>query len=134
MGAKERNPAAVGGWVMFAGAVMFVVGVFDVIQGLVALFKEEVYIIPSSGLVVSTDYTLWGWALLIWGIILVLGALSLFSLSEAGRWFALVVVAINMIGQFAWFPAYPLWSLIVIILSAAVLWALTVGWSALGDE
>lgn len=134
MGTKERNPAAVGGWVMFAGAVMFVVGVFDVIQGLVALFKEEVYIIPSSGLVVSTDYTLWGWALLIWGIILVLGALSLFSLSEAGRWFAIVVVAINMIGQFAWFPAYPLWSLIVIILSAAVLWALTVGWSALGDD
>lgn len=61
MGTKERNPNAVAGWVVFAGAVMFVVGVFDVIQGLVALFKEEVYLIPASGLVVSTDYTLWGW-------------------------------------------------------------------------
>lgn len=35
-----------------------------------------------------------------------------------------------MIGQFAWFPAYPLWSLIVILLSAGVLWALSVGWSS----
>ena len=33
-----------------------------------------------------------------------------------------------MIGQFAFFPAYPLWSLIVIGISAVVLWALTFGW------
>ena len=45
-----------------------------------------------------------------------------------GRWFAIIVVVINLIGQFAWFPAYPLWSLIAILLSAAVLWALTAGW------
>ena len=45
-----------------------------------------------------------------------------------GRWFAIIVVAVNMIGQFAWFPAYPLWSLVVIGLSVAVLWALTAGW------
>jgi len=41
---------------------------------------------------------------------------------------------VNLVGQFAWFPAYPLWSLVVILLSVAVLWALTVGWrDAKGD-
>jgi hypothetical protein len=69
--------------------------------------------------------------LLIWGIVMVLAALSLFAGGGFGRWFAVIVVAINMIGQFAWFPAYPLWSLVVIGLSIAVLWALTAGWSDL---
>ena len=119
---------------MFGGAVMFIVGVLDVIQGVVALFKEEVYIVPASGLIVSTDYTVWGWVLIIWGAILVLGALSLFSLGEAGRWLAIVLVGVNVIGQFAWFPSYPLWSLVVIGLSAGVLWALTVGWSAVRED
>ena len=133
MSSETRNPAAVAGWVLFAGFVMLVVGFFDVIQGLVALFKEEVYVIPASGLIVSTDFTTWGWILLIWGIIMILAALSLFAGGEVGRWFAIVVVAINMIGQFAWFPAYPLWSLVIIGLSAGVLWALTAGWSSLRD-
>ncbi len=133
MGTQQRDPGAAAGWVLFGGAVMFIVGVFDVIQGIVALFKEDVYLIPASGLIVSTDYTLWGWLLIIWGIVMVLGALSLFSLGEGGRWFALVVVGINMIGQFAWFPAYPLWSLVVIILSVGVLWALTAGWKTVRE-
>jgi hypothetical protein len=39
-----------------------------------------------------------------------------------------VVVLINGIGQLAWFPAYPYWSLVAIGLGIAVLWALTAGW------
>jgi len=38
-------------------------------------------------------------------------------------------VVINLLGQFAWFPAYPLWSLVVIALDVAVLYALTVRWN-----
>ena len=133
MGTDARNPVAVAGWVLFAGAMIFIVGVLDVIQGLVALFKEEVYVVGASGLILSTDYTTWGWMLLIWGIVMVLAALSLFAGGGFGRWFAIIVVAVNMIGQFAWFPAYPLWSLVVIGLSAAVLWALTAGWSSLKE-
>jgi hypothetical protein len=133
MGTNTRNPSAVAGWVIFAGAMLFIIGVLDVIQGLVALFKEEVYLVGASGLIVTTDYSTWGWLLLIWGVVLVLAALSLFAGGSFGRWFAIIVVGINMIGQFAWFPAYPLWSIVAIGLSVAVLWALTVGWSALEE-
>lgn len=133
MGTNTRNPSAVAGWVIFAGAMLFIIGVLDVIQGLVALFKEEIYLVGASGLIVTTDYSTWGWLLLIWGVVLVLAALSLFAGGSFGRWFAIIVVGINMIGQFAWFPAYPLWSIVAIGLSVAVLWALTVGWSALEE-
>ena len=38
------------------------------------------------------------------------------------------MVIVNLIGQIAWFPAYPLWSLVAIGLGIAVLFALTVRW------
>ena len=128
MGTDSRRAGAVAGWVLFAGSLIFIVGILDVIQSLVALFKQEVYVVGESGLILTTNYTTWGWMLLIWGIVMVLAALSLFAGGGFGRWFAIIVVAVNMIGQFAWFPAYPLWSLVVIGLSVAVLWALTAGW------
>lgn len=127
MGTRVEHTAAIG-WTMFAAAVMIVVGAFDVIQGFVALFKDDVYVVGASGLIITADYTAWGWALIIWGAVLILAALSLFAAGGFGRWFAIAVVTVNMIGQFAFFPAYPLWGVVAIGLSLAVLWALTLGW------
>ena len=117
------------GWVIFAGFVLIIVGCINAIQGLVAIFKHTVYVLPSSQLVVTTDYKAWGWTLLIWGIIMALAGLGLFSAKSWARWFAIFVVFINLIGQFAWFPAFPLWSMVAIALDIFVLFALTVRWS-----
>jgi hypothetical protein len=118
------------GWVIFAAAVMFTVGAIDIIQGITALAKEEVYLVAESGLLVTTNYTTWGWALIIWGILMMLAAGALFVGEEWARWFAIVVIIVNGIGQIAWFPAYPLWSLLAIGLEIAVLYALTAGWKS----
>ena len=84
--------------------------------------------LAESGLLVTTDYTTWGWTLIIWGIVLLLAGLALFSGKEWGRWFAIVAIVVNGIGQIAWFPAYPLWSLIAVSLGIVVLFALTARW------
>ena len=107
---------------------MFTIGAIDIIQGLAALLKEETYAVTESGLLVTTNFTAWGWALIIWGIVLIAAAAALFSGKEWGRWFAIVALIVNGIGQIAWFPAYPLWSLLAIGLEIAVLYALTAGW------
>lgn len=127
MSTDVRHPAAAG-WVIFAGFMLLVIGAFDIIQGIVALLKREVYVVSDNGLIITNNFDAWGWGLLIWGIILLLAGLSLFAGGGFGRWFSIIVVTINLIGQFAWFPSYPLWSLVAILLSAAVLWALTAGW------
>jgi hypothetical protein len=116
------------GWVIFAAIVMITIGTIDIIQGLAALLKDEIYLITESDLLVTTNFTAWGWSLLIWGIVLILAGAALFVGKEWGRWFAIVAVVVNMIGQIAWFPAYPLWSLVAIGLGIAVFYALTVGW------
>lgn len=116
------------GWVLFAGVVLFVIGCLNAIQGLAALFKDDVHAVTESGLLISTDWTTWGWSVLIWGVITLLAGVGLFSAKEWARWFALIVVVINLIGQFTYFSAFPLWSLIVIGLDLAVLFALTARW------
>jgi hypothetical protein len=128
------KPSAWTGWIVFAAAVMFTIGAIDIIQGIVALAKDETYVLTESGLLVTTDFTTWGWALIIWGIVLILAAAALFSGKEWGRWFAIVAVIVNGIGQIAWFPAYPLWSLLAIGLEIAVLYALTAGWKEAKGE
>jgi hypothetical protein len=122
------------GWVIFAALVMFTIGALDIIQGIAALVKEETYLVTESGLLVTTNFTAWGWALIIWGIVLILAAVGLFGGKEWGRWLALVAVIVNLVGQIAWFPAYPLWSLVAIGLGVTVVFALTVGWKGAKAE
>jgi hypothetical protein len=107
---------------------MFIVGAIDIIQGIVALTKDGTYLIAESGLLVTTDFTAWGWSLIIWGAILVVASLALFSGTEWGRWFGVAVVIVNMIVQITWFPAFPLWSIVALGFGAVVLYALTAGW------
>ena len=128
MSTDQYKPSSATGWVIFAAAVMLTIGAIDIIQGLAALLKDEVYVVTESGLLVTTNFTAWGWSLIIWGVVLILAALALFSGKEWGRWFAIVAIIVNGIGQIAWFPAYPLWSLLAIGLEIAVLYALTAGW------
>ena len=124
-----RDPSGWTGWVFFAGVVLLFIGCMNAIQGLVAILKHTVYVAPNgSNLIVTTNYKAWGWALLIWGIIMFLAGLGLFSGSGWARWFGIFVVFVDLIAQFAFFPSFPLWSLIVIAVEIAVLVALTVHW------
>ena len=128
MSTDYYKPSPWTGWVVFAAAVLLTVGALDIIQGIVALTKDGTYLISEKDLLVTTDFTAWGWTLIVWGAVLILSGASLFAGRGWGRWFAIVAVILNLIAQITWFPAYPLWSLVAIGLGVAVLFALTVRW------
>src|SRR6188472_783851 len=44
---SSRSPAAVG-LIIFAGIMMIMIGVFEAIQGLVALFNDEFYVVGQE--------------------------------------------------------------------------------------
>ena len=54
------EPSGWVGWIIFAGAMMIMLGFFHAIAGLVALFKDDYFLVKTSGLVVNVDYTTWG--------------------------------------------------------------------------
>ena len=113
---------------MFASIFMIVIGIWNAIEGLVALLKKTVYVSGGAHLIVTTNYDAWGWTLLIWGIVVALAGLGLLGGRTWARWFAIVVIVINMIGLIAWFPAFPLWNLGLLALCGIVLYSLTARW------
>lgn len=114
------------GWVVFAGIMMLMVGAFHVIQGIVALVQDTYYLVGQQGLVVSVDYTTWGWVHTILGIVVILAGLALL----AGQLWARIVAVILAFGSalvnIAFLAAYPVWSLAMIAIDVLVIWAVTV--------
>jgi hypothetical protein len=119
------------GWIAFAGTIMLLLGVFHVIQGLVALFKDEYYLVGKSGLTVSVDYTTWGWVHLIGGIIVAGAGLALFTGAVWARTIGVIVAMVSAILNIGFLSAYPIWSAIMIAIDLLVIWALTVHGSEL---
>ena len=129
MGTAQTPPAsyssAAVGWAAFAGIMLIIYGVFDVIQGIVALANNEFFLITED-YVFEFNITTWGWIHVIGGIILILAGAGIFSGNVLARTVGVVMAALGVIWNFAWLPYYPIWSIIAIAIGIAVIWALTV--------
>ncbi|MDX2381350.1 MAG: hypothetical protein QNM02_16510 [Acidimicrobiia bacterium] len=112
------------GWSGFAGVMLIMIGVFDVIQGLVALFNDEFFVITQEW-VFEFDITAWGWIQLILGVILIASGVGIFSGNMAARTVGVIIAGLAAIVNFAWLPYYPVWSIIVIAICVTIIWALT---------
>ena len=114
------------GWVAFAGIIMIMLGIFHVVQGLVALFNDEYFLVGQSGLVLNVDYTAWGWTHVIAGGIVVVAGFCVFAGQMWARIVGTIIAVLSAIVNLGFLAAYPLWSLIMIALDVVVIMALTV--------
>ena len=113
------------GWVWFGGMMLVLSGVFNIIDGLVALFRQDYYTIGPRGLLLF-NLSGWGWVHLILGVILIVAGFGLFGGATWARAVAVVLASINAVAQLAFLPASPVWSTIVIAVDVLVIWAVTV--------
>lgn len=113
------------GWAYFAGLMMMLAGIFQVIAGLVAIFKDNVFVVGTNSLLVF-DYSQWGWIHLIIGILLFFASFSVFAGGAFGRALGSMLAGLSAIANFAFFTAYPLWTIIVISVDILVIYALLV--------
>ena len=114
------------GWAVFAGVMLVIVGAFQAIDGLVALFRDEVYLVRSDGLVVNVDYTAWGWAHVILGALALIAAMGLLRGAMWARILGVVLCAISAIVYMAFIRAFPALALVVITIDILVIYALVV--------
>src|SRR5215212_11744986 len=79
--AYNRGPAPTAwtGWVVFAAFMMIMVGVFQAVEGLVALFDDGFYRVTDSGLVVNVDYNVWGWTHMLLGALLIISGVGVLA-------------------------------------------------------
>jgi len=111
---------------MFAGVMMLMLGSFQAIMGLIALFKDEYYVVGRDGLVVSVDYTAWGWVHLLLGIVVALAGLGVMVGQMWARIVGIVLALLSAIVNIAFLAASPVWSTIIIAIDVLVIYALTV--------
>ena len=120
------EPTAWVGWVIFAGIMLMVVGAFQAIDGLVALFKDEYYVVRPNGLVLNVDFTAWGWTHLILGAIAVVTGIGVLLGQTWARVTGIIIAVLSALANIAFLPAYPIWATIIIALDVLAIYALAV--------
>lgn len=128
---KLEPPPATGtsgwvGWVAFAGLAMVILGVFHIVQGVVALVNEEYFLVRSAGLLLGMDYAVWGWTNLVAGSVVLVAGFLVFAGRPWARAVGVATAMLSAVGSMAFLPTYPVWSLMIITLDVVVILALTV--------
>lgn len=113
------------GWAYFAGTMMWIVGIFQAIAGLVALLSPTYYLVGERALV-TLNYTTWGWIHLVLGVVLITAGSSVMRGGVYGRLIGVMLAVLSMVANFIFIAAYPIWSIIMIIVSGFIIYALTV--------
>jgi hypothetical protein len=114
------------GWIVFGAIILVLLGVFQVIQGLVALFRHDFYLVAPSRLVLAVDYSSWGWAHLVLGVLAVAIGVGMLSGNPVARVAGVVLAALSAVVNLAFLAAYPIWSVLVIALDVVVIYAIVV--------
>jgi hypothetical protein len=133
MAYQERSIPGVGtgqeatsGWAIgfttFAAVMMIVSGGFQFIQGLAAVIEDTFFVVGRE-YAYELDVTTWGWIHLVGGVIVALAGFSLLSGSLWAKIVAMAIAALSMIVNFIYIPYYPVWSIVIIALDIAVIWA-----------
>ncbi len=108
----------------FAGWLFIVAAAFNVVAGVVAVAEPSQFFVSENGLLID-NYDAFG----IW--LLVLGGLQFFvgwgvlSLQRWAQIVGIILAILSAITQFGHFTYYPAWAVIILVLDAVILYALT---------
>ena len=127
---RQEEPISIGGselaagiGVMFAATLMIVGGIMQVFQAISAIANDE-FFVTLPNYVVTLDVSTWGWIHLVFGILVVIAGMSLFSGSRVAAILALVLAVLSAIANFGFIPYYPLWAIFIIAVDVFVIWAI----------
>lgn len=110
------------GWATFAGVMLSIVGVLNIIYGIAAIDDANFYI--NDARYVVSDLNTYGWVLLIFGAIQFCAAFSIFGGTSWGRWVGVATAGVNSIAQLLFLPAYPLLALALFSVDILIVYGL----------
>ena len=124
----SRRPQATGwvGYVVFAGVMLIMLGGFQAIEGLVAIFRDDYYLVTQKGLLLTMDFTAWGWTHLILGAVAVIAGIGVLLGQTWARVTGIIIAVLSALSNIAFLPAYPIWATIIIALDVLAIYALAV--------
>ena len=115
------SPAPGAGWVAFAATLFLILGIFNVIDGIVAISKDGHF--AADELFIG-DLTLWGVILMAIGALQLLASFQLYN--GRGQLLGIFLLVLSMVSQLFFLPAYPFWSVIILVIDGMAIYGLTV--------
>ncbi|HEY7600242.1 MAG TPA: hypothetical protein VH741_09980 [Candidatus Limnocylindrales bacterium] len=112
------------GGLAFAATIMVLIGVFQSLAGLVALFNDEFYVVARN-YTFDLDVSAWGWIHLLIGLAILATGMGLFARKPWAGVAAIMLAMLSALSNFFFIPYYPIWALLVIGLNVWVIWSLT---------
>lgn len=120
MNTQSARPKATG-WIAFAGVLLLIAGVLNVVDGIAALSEDERYEVAE---LLFGSLTTWGVIYLITGVVQLLAAGLLFKSKMTGMVLAVSIAALSGIAHFLSIGAYPIWSVTVMFINFMIIFGL----------
>jgi hypothetical protein len=112
------------GWLVFAGLLMFFTGMWNIFEGLIALFRSSYF----NGSPIFGNLVTWSIIWIAIGVLQMSAAYAIFSARNWARWFGIILVSVSALVHMGSIPLYPWWSVFVIAFDALMIYALAVHW------
>lgn len=121
---EQRESPWAAGLTTSAALLMGIGGVWHALAGIAAVMNDEVYV-RMPGYVYVVDLSAWGWMQLLLGILVVVAGFAVLKGQPWARVLGIVLACLSLIANFVLVPSYPFWSLLIIALDVAIIWALS---------
>lgn len=119
MGTDTRSQP--GGGVVFAFTILAVVGVLNIIWGLVAIGRGDYFDVNE---LLFVNLTAWGVAYLIIGVFQIVAAVLIAQGEVVGQFLGILMAVFGGVNALLSVGAYPIWSITIIIICAVIVWSL----------
>ena len=120
---RENTSGWAVGFTIFAAIMMLMVGAWQALQGLIAIFENEFYV-TTRNYTFQFDATSWGWIHLVLGLIMAFAGWGLLSGQTWARIVGITLAALSATVNFLFIPYYPFWAILIIAVDIFVIWAL----------
>jgi hypothetical protein len=119
------------GWLLFAGVMVLIVGILNTIWGIAAIDSASFFIEDERFII--EDLSMWGWIILIVGVVQLFAAFSIWSGNQFGRWVGIISASFSAVAALMSMPGFPLWSLAVFGVNLLIIYGLA-AYGGLGNR
>ena len=125
---QRETEHEISGWaaggITFAASLAILVGMFQILQGVVAVFNDEFFVVTRN-YTFDLDVSAWGWIHLLIGLVMLAVGFGLYAGALWAVIGGLAIAMLSALSNFFFIPYYPIWALLLIALNLWIIWSLT---------
>ncbi len=123
VGGQRLAPDRGGGWLAFAAIMLLLGAVFNAVYGLTALTNDD-YLRADE--LLFGDLSLWGAIYLVFAAAQLIAVLLIARRRESGAVLGIAIVVLHATAVLLSIGAYPIWSVILLVVDGLILYGLSV--------